>query len=165
MLHKKLKLILIILIIFAFPFSSFAKAGIGGAFSYSLSPSKDYFASFSARSDISPWAVFLNAHIPDSSISMFFDNWFINERIFEHLDFFVLWGMSFGATFEDNETAFATGARFGGGFDIFLFKRHLEFFAQTVWNPYFGIKKEDDDFAPLIRPLNFPFSIGARVWF
>ncbi|WP_407427494.1 hypothetical protein [Treponema sp.] len=144
---------------------SFADAGLGGSFSYSASTTPQSFISFTARSDISPWCFFLNAHLNENTVSVFADNWFVNERIAEHLDYYCLWGMSFLAAFEENRLICATGARFGFGLDFFIIKRHIEIFAQTVWNPYFGIKKQDREYSPVIRPVNFPCTAGMRIWF
>ena len=121
--------------------------------------------SFSARSDTSPWSVFFNAHLKENAVTLFLDDWFINERLGEHADYFVLWGMSYGSVFEEDETILAMGSRFGAGLDFFLMDRRLEIFAQTVWNPYFGVRKEDGDFSPLFRPVNFPCTAGLRLWF
>ncbi|MBQ9207550.1 MAG: hypothetical protein IJ158_12685 [Treponema sp.] len=143
---------------------SFARVGLGGAFSYSASTSPHEFVSFTARTDVSPWCVFFNAHFKDNTISVFADDWFINERIAEHLDYFVLWGISGGVRFEEERFELATGCRFGAGLDFFLLKRHVELFAQAVWNPYFGIKKSGGDYSPLFRPVNFPCSAGIRIW-
>ena len=144
---------------------SFARAGLGGAFSYSASTTPTSFASFTARSDVSPWCLFFNAHLDKKVLSVFADDWFVNERLSEHLDYFVLWGISGGIRFEDEKREFVTGCRFGAGLDFFFCERRLEFFAQAVWNPYFGVKKFQDDYSPLFRPINFPCSAGMRVWF
>ncbi|MCR4822134.1 MAG: hypothetical protein K5873_04580 [Treponema sp.] len=160
----KFKSITLAIFLFFLAFSSYARAGIGASFSYSISTDPHSFLSFSGRSDISPWSIFMNAHLTDNTISLFADNWFVNERLAEHVDYFVLWGMSFGATFEDDKKAFCTGARFGAGFDFFFFGRHLELFTQAVWNPYFGFKKEDGDYGPVIKPVNFPCTAGLRIW-
>ena len=159
------KIILLTLLFLTFPTITFANAGIGGAFSYNASPSSAFFASFTAKSDVSPWTVFFNANLDENTITIFLDDWFINERVAEHLDYFVFWGMSFGATFEENEISAGTGARFGAGLDFFFFKRHLELFVQAAWNPYFGIKNEHWDYSAIIKPLTFPCTAGVRIWF
>lgn len=146
-------------------FSAFANVGFGGSFSYNVSTTPSEAVSFTVRSDKSPWGVFLNAHLKKNIFSVFVDDWFVNERIAEHADYFVLWGISGGCRVDDGIFEIATGSRFGAGLDFFFFKRHLEFFAQAVWNPYFGVKKEDGGFSPIIRPLNFPCSAGLRIWF
>ena len=110
-------------------------------------------------------AFFFNSHLGENTVTLFLDDWFINERLCEHADYFVLWGMSYGATFEEDEIIFAMGSRFGAGLDFFLLSRRLEIFGQAVWNPYFGFKKEDGDYSPLFRPVNFPCSAGLRLWF
>ncbi|MBR1722721.1 MAG: hypothetical protein IJ727_09620 [Treponema sp.] len=147
------------------PVSLFADAWLGASFSYCLSTEPDECLSFSARSDISPLAVSFNAHLEDNTITLFLDDWFINERISDHLDYYVLWGMSYGATFEDEEKILAMGGRFGAGFDFFFLHRSIELFLQAVWNPYFGIKKKNGDFSPLFYPVNFPGTAGFRIWF
>lgn len=163
MILKKFFLICLLAVL---PFLAFSNVGIGGSYTYNLSTSPSSSLSFTARSDESPWCIFLNAHIFDrNTISVFADDWFINERIASHLDYFVLWGISAGFSFDENYTDFGTGCRFGGGLDFFFFERHLEFFAQAAWNPYFAVKKEDDSWSPLFRPVNFPFSAGLRLWF
>ncbi|MBB5226170.1 hypothetical protein DYE50_10145 [Treponema ruminis] len=144
---------------------SFARVGLGGAFSYSLSADSHEMVSFSARSDESPWCLFFNSQLKENTITLFLDDWFINERLARHLDYFVLWGMSYGATFEADKTVFAMGCRFGAGFDMFFFNRRLEFFGQAVWNPYFGASKEDGSCSLLFRPVNFPCTAGLRLWF
>ena len=164
MFLSKTKFFFLFISFFFLPGISFASAGLGTSFSYSFSTTPQISASFSARSDTSPWSVFFNSHLNEKTISLFLDDWFINERISEHIDYFVLWGMSYGATFEDEKTIFSMGCRFGAGLDFFFLRRRIEFFTQSVWNPYFGIKKEDGDFAPLFRPVNFPCSVGIRGW-
>ena len=153
------------LFFFGFCALSFARAGLGAAFSYNVSTVSCAEAAFSARSDESPWCVFFNSRLNQNSISLCLDDWFINERISEHADYFVLWGMSYGAVFESKETEFDMGCRFGAGGDFFFCKRRLELFAQLVWNPYFGIRKEDGELSPVFRPVNFPCSAGIRLWF
>lgn len=160
-----LKSLFVLLLLSFVPVSLFAGAGLGVSASYCLSTQPDQCFSFSARSDTSPWSVFFNAHHVDNTITIFLDDWFINERISNHLDYYVLWGMSYGATFEEEEKIFAMGCRFGAGFDFFFLRRHVEMFLQAVWNPYFGIKKESGDFSPLFCPVNFPATAGLRIWF
>lgn len=160
------KLVFLILSFFCCSLS-FAKAGLGASASYSVSTTPTYFASFTARSDISPWCVSMNAHLDKKSISFFLDNWFINERISSHLDYYVLWGVSFGAVFdeEDDEQRLATGSRLGAGLDFFFFNRQLEFFMQAVCDPYYGFKKDGKTWKPFIRPLNFPCTAGIRLYY
>lgn len=147
-------------------FGAFSEAGVGGAFSYSPSTTPTSFVSFTARSDVSPWCVFLNGHLEKKTLSLFVDNWFINERISEHVDYYVLWGIGAGVTFDDGKRMIATGSRLGAGLDFFFLERRLEFFTQAVFEPYYGIKKNrDENWKPFIRPVNFPCSAGIRVWF
>ena len=164
-MFKKLKICLLALLFFLNMSAVFARAALGAAFSYSVSNYPHGAVSFSARSDTSPWSVFFNSHLGENTVTLFLDDWFINERLCEHADYFVLWGMSYGATFEEDEIIFAMGSRFGAGLDFFLLSRRLEIFGQTVWNPYFGFKKKDGDYSPLFRPVNFPCSAGLRLWF
>lgn len=162
---RKIKILLcsgVLLLCFS---PAFARAGLGGAFSHAAATTPLELASFTARTDTSPWGVFFNVHFKSNTVSCFLDNWFVNERIAEHLDYFVLWGMSFGARFDEEATELATGSRFGAGLDFFFVQRHLELFIQSVWNPYFGVKKSDGDYNMLVRPVNFPCSAGVRVWF
>ncbi|MBR4599747.1 MAG: hypothetical protein IKO39_06845 [Treponema sp.] len=160
-----MKKVFLALMLLAFCPLVFAHVGLGGSFTYNASTSPSCAASFTARSDESPWGIFMNAHLKENTVSIFADNWFVNERLAEHLDYFVLWGISLGTCFEKKSYDFGTGCRFGAGLDFFFFKRHLEFFAQAVWNPYFGVKKEDGKWSPLIRPVNFPCTAGLRLWF
>ena len=157
------------ILVLAFFFSgcsfSSARAGLGGSFSYGASTTPQMLASLSVRTDVSPWCVFLNAHLEDNVFSVFADDWFVSERVAEHLDYFVLWGISGGFRFDDGVFALATGCRFGAGLDFFFFGRHLEIFAQAVWNPYFGVRKSGGSFSPVLRPVNFPCGAGIRVWF
>ena len=164
MLMLKQKFLLCFILLFPAFFLS-ARTGLGGAFSYSLSTEPHTAASFSVRTDFSPWSLLANVHFNENTLSLFFDNWFVNERLAEHADYFLLWGMSFGSTFEENDAAICTGARFGAGFDFFFLNRRLETFVQAVWNPYLGLKKKDGDYAPVLRPVNFPCSAGLRIWF
>ena len=159
------KFLLAVVALFGICTLSFARVGLGGAFSYSLSTYPHAMVSFSARTDESPWCVSINSQLGKNTIMLFLDDWFINERLAEHLDYFVLWGMSYGATFEPCETVLAMGCRFGGGFDLFFMNRRIEIFGQSVWNPYFGAIKEDERYSPLFRPVNFPCTAGLRLWF
>ena len=162
---QKLKIYAFIVFFFSITNFIFAKAGLGGSISYSASTTPTAFASFTARSDTSPWGIFFNAHFDENTLTVFADNWFVNERLAEHADYFVLWGISGGFRFEDDIQEFCTGARFGAGLDFFFLNRYLEFFGQAVWNPYFGIKKEKSDYSAIFRPVNFPCSAGIRLWF
>ena len=160
-----MKKVFLAVLLFGFCSLSFAHVGLGASFSYNASTSPSCAASFTARSDESPWVIFMNAHLDENTVSAFADNWFINERVAEHLDYFVLWGISAGFRFEKKSYDLGTGCRFGMGLDFFFFRRHLEIFTQAVWNPYFGFKKEDGKYSPLIRPVNFPCTAGLRLWF
>ncbi|MBP5284394.1 MAG: hypothetical protein J6Y93_07015, partial [Treponema sp.] len=131
----------------------------------SASTSPDTAASFTVRSDVSPWCVYFNSHIGNNTISVFADDWFVNERLSEHCDYYVLWGVSGSCSFEEDCLEVTTGCRFGSGLDFFVFKRQLEFFAQAVWNPYFGVKKESGTYSPVFVPANLPLTTGLRVWF
>jgi len=162
---KNKRLLLTTIFLFCFCAFSFAKTGLGGSFSYSAATTPQAFASVTARNDVSPWSFFLNAHFKENAISFFADDWFVNERVAEYFDYFVLWGASGYCRFEKNVFEVATGCRFGAGLDFFFIKRHLEFFAQAVWNPYFGLQKSDNEYSPLFRPVNFPCTAGARLWF
>ncbi len=93
------------------------------------------------------------------------DNWFINERITGNLDYYVLWGLGFGVTFQDDLQILAAGSRLGAGFDLFFMERRLEFFAQAVCEPYYGAKKKDRGWKAFITPVNFPCTAGIRLWF
>lgn len=161
----KVKVILLVMLLSALCFSSYAKAGLGCSYTYNLSTKSRSMVSFTARTDKSPWCVSFNAFLQNNGMSLYLDNWFVNERLAEHLDYYVLWGMNFGAVFDDDNIQGFTGARFGAGLDFFLLKRHLEIFTQFVWNPYFGIDKTDWNFSPIIRPVNFPCTAGIRIWF
>ena len=143
----------------------FSETGLGGAFSYNVSTHPVSSASFTARSDDSPWCIFFNAGIEKKFVTAFLDNWFINERISEHAEYYVLWGLSFGAEFDDDEDILAAGSRLGAGLDFFFFDRKIEVFAQTVFEPYYGARKTEASWKPFIRLVNFPCSAGLRLWF
>ena len=161
----KLKICAISVLFFLSMSALFSHTGLGASFSYSASTSPYAAFSFTARSDLSPWCVFFNSHLGENTISVFADDWFINERISNHLDYFVFWGISGGFRFDDELSEISTGCRFGAGLDLFLLTRHLEFIAQSVWNPYFGVKKEDGNYSPLFRPVNFPCTAGIRLYY
>lgn len=161
-----MKFRLSLIIVFCSCFFLPADVGMGGSFSYSVSTTPTSFVSFSARSDESPWCVFLNAHLEKETVSLFVDNWFINERLGSHLDYYVLWGLGLGATFDDGKRMVASGSRLGAGLDFFFSDRRIEVFAQAVCEPYYGFRKgSSSGWRPFIRPLNFPCSAGIRLWF
>ena len=161
----KVKIFLIAVLFSAVPAIVSSQAGMGAAFSYTASTSPESLVSFTARSDLSPWVFFMNAHLKENTLSLFADDWFINERISNHLDYFVLWGVSAGVRFDEDIFEVGTGCRFGAGLDFFFLKRRIEIFSQAVWNPYFAIKKEESDFSPVFCPANFPGTLGLRLWF
>jgi len=177
----KNRFLLPVFVLFIFvPVSVFAKVGVGGQFGFDLGRKPDSFASLSIRSDVSPWCVSLNAHFSNPIYDEFAlsdtftfsaDDYFVNERLCQNVEFYVLWGISagfyvdFGAADSDSKDfSFGTGSRFGGGLDFFFFHRHLELFLQAVWNPYLGIKKDDGEFGFLGKLDNFPCSVGIRFW-
>lgn len=142
-----------------------ADIGIGGGVMYAFAPNPFAAVSVSARSDTSPWCFFASIHSEKNEFSVYADNWFVNERIAEHIDFFVLWGISVGGRLDDELAELSTGARFGAGLDFFFLRRHAELFVQSAWNPYFGVRSDDGDFEPIVSLLSFPCSTGLRLWF
>ena len=145
--------------------TSFARAGIGASFTLDLSLNPAPLVSLTAKTDTSPWTFFFNVHPLSNTLTFFADNWFINERMAEHLEYYVFWGPSGGFTFDDGSFNMAMGARIGAGLDFFFFRRHLELFTQTAWNPYFGLQYEDGSYGPLIHVLSFPITAGLRLWY
>ncbi len=121
------------------------------------------FTSATYRSDESPWCFSLYTWPFDLNITATADNWFVNERLNDRLDYYFFWGISGHSGFDDFNIG--TGARLGGGVDWFLLdSRNLELYWQVCWNPYFGIQYIDS-WEPMVRPCNIPFSTGARWWF
>lgn len=158
-----------------FNFKIFSNTGIGASSSLVLTEDFPLLFSFTARSDKNPWSAFINLELDDDAsfykLSFFADDWFISERLSNHIDYYVLWGVSGGFLYDENSlddtklVEISTGCRFGGGLDFFLFKRKLELFAQAVWNPYFGIKVRDKEASPFLRPVCFPCTAGIRFFF
>lgn len=158
-----------------FSFQIFPNAGLGASASAVLSPDFPVLVSANFRSDKNPWAFFLNfgfekddGNFDLNKISFFADDWFISERISNHLDYFVLWGVSGGVLADKNDDdtnlyEISTGCRFGAGLDFLFFKRHFEIFMQAVWNPYFGVKIDDGNFGAFLRPVSFPVTAGMRI--
>ena len=161
----KFKSFVIALVFFCSASFAFSSAGIGASFSECFSTVPTGLVSFTARSDVSPWCVFFNAHREKTTVTAFVDNWFINEHLTDSVDYYLLWGLSVGATFDDDEQLLATGSRLGLGLDFFLLGRRLELFTQAVCEPYYGARKTDGRWRPFIRPVNFPCSAGFRLWF
>lgn len=172
----KRKCFLAVFLFFAlFNFPVFSHAGFGASASAVLSPDFPVLFSATFRSDKNPWSFFLNFGFEkeDNSfdlnkISFFADDWFISERISNHLDYFVLWGVSGGGLFDKNDDdtnlyEISTGCRFGAGLDFLFFRRHFEIFLQAVWNPYFGVKIDDGDAGAFLRPVSFPVTAGFRI--
>lgn len=155
--------VLICAVLIALGSSAFAEYGVGGQVGFNAGPYYDNFMSATARSDESPWCLSVNAEPFGNYISVTADNWFINERLTGIVDWYAFWGISAGTGW--NDFNLTTGARIGAGLDWFVMdKRQLELFCQACWNPYLGIE-HSGDWDPLIRPLNFPLSTGARWWF
>lgn len=158
------KILLIFVFLFSLSLYSYSNTGIGAAFSFQPSLSHPVF-SFSARSDLYPWSSFLNVSLEDNSVSSYADNWFINERMSDCLDYYVLWGVSGRLCVDEKKTECTTGARLGAGLDFFFFDRKLELFSQFSWNPDFGVKKEDGKSSFVYHILSFPCTLGIRSWF
>ena len=159
------KYILCAFLFAAFHSLSFANTGLGASFTYSASTFPDSAVSFTIKPDTSPWCVFFNGHLTDNVITVYADDWFINERIAEHLDYFVLWGISGGFCFDDDIFEAGTGCRFGAGLSSFFAARHIELFGQAVWNPFFAVRKESGSYSQVFRPVNFPLTAGLRFYF
>lgn len=177
MKSKRILLFFVFFILFLVP-KAFSHIGFG--VSPALVLADDFPVLFSAtfRSDKNPWVFFLNLENDFESsdktdikkISFFADDWFISERISEHLDYFVLWGVSGGVLYDKNDGGknlyeVSTGCRFGAGLDFLFFKRHFEIFTQAAWNPYFGVKIDDGDLSAFLRPACFPLTCGIRLLF
>mgnify|MGYP006916023033 FL=1 len=158
--------------------SVFSRTGFGLRGGFDCGSSSDTFVSASVRRDTSPWCVSIGAHFsnpvfsslePTGTFTAAFDDYFVNERIQEHIDIYVLWGISagFSCGFDgsgEKDFSVGTGSRFGVGFDFFFFGRHLEFFSEAVWNPYLGVEREGGDFSFMGKVDNFPCSLGFRIW-
>lgn len=167
-----MKLKIVALVIFlTIPCNVFARFGFGVQQGFSLSREPESFISLSGRSDEYPWGFAMSFNFePDFSkfkgaYQIYGDNWFVNKKIAEHLDYFLIWGFSTRFRKDCDNFEFTFGGRSGGGLDFYLAERHFEFFIQTVWNPNFGIKGEGDGIAPSFYLLNFPSECGIRIWF
>ena len=157
---------------------AFPRAGFGVHGGFDCGRDSDSFVSASFRRDTSPWVFSLDAHFSNplfsdlkfaDTFTFVADDYFVNERVSEHMDVYVLWGSSAGfysdfSAGSGRDFSVGTGSRFGVGFDFFFLNRHLEFFSQAVWNPYLGVKREDGDFNFLGKIDNFPCSVGFRFW-
>ena len=157
--------------LFLLNFTAIAKTGVGvfagGDFSFNIEPESNLTAGISLRSDLSPWGISASWNFSGKSAELALDNWWICKKISPSLNFYALWGMSFGGRFE-NEFYGQTGARLGFGFDAFLFKnRSLEFYAQSAWNPSIGMNYNSDGrkFSLRFVPACFPVNAGCRLWF
>ncbi len=149
-------------------FCVFSKTGIGFQGGYDFSSRPAWFVSVTARSDLYPWVVSMNAYPQKNMISVFADDYFVNETftpLSKNIDYYLFWGVSAGFLSDDGLIEASTGCRFGGGLDFFFLQRHVSFFCRGAWNPYFGAKKTDGNWKGLARPLSFPCSAGVRVWF
>lgn len=159
------RIFLAIFVFFCYTGFLSAEVGLGASFSCDISENCPKSAAFSVRSDEMPWCVFFKAGLNQNTVTLVIDNWFINERISDHTDYFVLWGISFGSTFDDGEKALFAASRLGAGLDFFFLRRRIEFFGQCVWEPFYGIEKDPgSDWKPFITLLNFPCSVGLRGW-
>lgn len=179
-MNRKLFLVFFVLAFFFISQSAFSNAGFGGQFGFDSGRNSDSFASLSFRTDVSPWCVSMNVHFTNpiadefafsDTFSLAVDDYFVNERICNNVEFYILWGISAGFSFDfgadessSKDFSVGTGSRFGGGIDFFFFNRHLELFLQAVWNPYLGLKRENDEFGFLGKIDNFPCSLGFRIW-
>lgn len=165
--------------LFVFSFFAYSRSGFGGQMGFDFSTKTDTFFSATFKTDTSPLCISLNAHFTNpiynelkssNTFTFSLDDWFVNERLAEHLDFYILWGISGGFFYDFNcdssekDFLLGTGSRFGFGLDFFFFNRHLEFFTQAVWNPFIALGKTESDFDVDFRPINFPCSIGMRIW-
>ncbi len=163
MMNRKFLILAIIISVFSGRFV-YADIGAGGDVGFYVSP--DYYGYFSAsfRSDESPWVFYVAFSPFDDRILGIADNWFINKKLSTHLDYFIFWGIS--SDCKADAFMAGTGARVGAGISWFMLgERALEFSLQGAWNPSFGIKDDDGDKCMYIRPIDFPFSTGARWWF
>lgn len=158
--------IVFLLLLFLSAAKTHAKTGIGiqGGFDFSTEPA--FFVSVTGRSDQYPWVISLNSFPQKNMISVFADDYFVNE-CFENTDieYYLFWGISAGFMSDDGVIEASTGCRFGAGMDFFCSHRQMSFFLKTAWSPYFGAKKDDGKWRPLVRPVSFPCSAGLRFWF
>lgn len=141
----------------------YSDVGVGGEIGFEAGPYYNNFFSGTIRSDKTPWTLSVNSSFFDGNIGATADNWFVYKTVSDPVNYYVFWGISAGLEFDD--FGLNTGARIGIGLDWFILdSKELELYCQAAWNPYLGIKHEDDwDF--VFRPLCFPFSTGARWWF
>lgn len=155
---------------------SYASLGIGTHAGVNFSTDQDTFVSLTIKPDTSPWCSNINAHFSEvykekfeykNTITFALDNWFINENLTDHLEYYILWGVSAGMYLKSmDEFAYSigTGCRFGLGVELLCINRHLELFLQGVWNPYVGVKLVDNNLEAMFVPVNFPCSFGFRIW-
>ena len=144
---------------------AFAGIGFGVQGGVKSDPSLDCSAGISVRSEFSPWGISASWNIREKSADLVLDNWWIYKKINSRINWFALWGMSFGGKFE-NEFYGETGARVGIGINAFcLENRGLEFYTHAVWNPSFGLNYDsgDEKFTFRFVPACFPVNAGIRV--
>lgn len=145
---------------------SYAKNAIGIQSGIKIDSSFDYNTGINFRSDFSPWGIAASYNIKQKSVDLVFDNWWIYKKINSNINWFTLWGISFGAKTE-NKLLFETGSRLGIGMNFFCFNnRFFELYFYSAWNPSVGINynKEDSKTSFCFTPNCFPSNIGFRIW-
>lgn len=144
-----------------------AKAGTGTQGNLKLGNPIDFGVGKTYRSEFSPWGVAVSFNFREISADVVFDNWWVYKEFAPHVNWFSIWGMSFGGKFKNAYYA-ETGSRLGIGMNAFILKkRNLELYNQIAWNPTIGIDYDHDDkkYSFRFEPVNFPFNTGARFWF
>lgn len=122
-------------------------------------------ASLTLASNHSPWVFALQIKPEPWYFGFTADNWFIYKSLCPSFNYYVFWGVSGGLEVEELY-GINTGARLGAGINFFCARRHLELYAQTSWNPCFGVNlnRGDGDLF-FVKPIVFPLNLGLRVWF
>lgn len=143
-----------------------AKTGLGIQGGIRFTPSPEGCFGITGRSESSPWGVEISYDFREESINLVLDNWWIYKRIDSNLNWFALWGLSFGGRLK-NEAYLDTGSRVGIGLNAFCFEsRCLELYAQAAWNPTVGIDFDRDGkkYSVRVTPACFPVNAGIRFW-
>ncbi|MCQ2241359.1 hypothetical protein [Treponema sp.] len=145
---------------------AFAKVGCGVQGGVKFSPSPDGSTGITIRSEYTPWGISASYNFKEKSADLILDNWWVYKKMNSNINWFALWGMSFGGRIE-NESYVETGARVGIGINAFCFESCcLEFYTHAVWNPSVGVNYDRDDEKYSFRfvPACFPINAGIRVW-
>lgn len=174
---KKISVCFAFLVLIAFSVSAKMGVGVqGNLYLHSELPASSDFSfmhdeikpfvggAITLASNHTPWVFALNVKPEPWYVGVTADNWFVYKTIGGNFNYFVFWGISGGVELE-GVYGLNTGARLGLGVNLFCARRHLELYAQTAWNPFFGVnlKRGDGDLF-FIRPIHFPVNAGLRVW-